>query len=113
MSLISIARDRLVERIGVPIINRSILEPYGKVTNLSVDSSAKSAEVTVELKGESEPIHVDISRYELIETNGRTILFIRAIRISREWMDNAAAEFLVNRPLKIPPDLAGKLRRIL
>ena len=55
MSFFSGSKDRLVGAMALPVLNRSFLAPYGRATELRIDSAQKNAEILIELKGESVP----------------------------------------------------------
>jgi len=60
-------KDRLFEKVAVPILNRTVLAPYGEARELRLNSSDKSAEIVVALKGEEVPVRITVGRYEVSE----------------------------------------------
>lgn len=86
MSFIAQLKDRLVESLALPLLNQSILKPYGKATSLRVDSTNKTAQVVVQLKGENESLQIDLKHYELLKEGDRFFVRIKKIHTSRDWL---------------------------
>lgn len=68
-------------------LNGTVLKPYGKMLNLSIDSKEKTLSCTILPKGETEPIRIDIMRYAIESDGDKKVLVIEEIQVSREWMD--------------------------
>jgi hypothetical protein len=60
---------------------------YGKVLTLKIDSSNKTIDVDVLLKGETEPIKIRVGQ------EGKPGLALTNIQTSRPWMTELAAAF--------------------
>ena len=95
------------------MLNAGILEPYGRVTEFKLDSSSGELDVTLELKGEVEPLRVHIQEYELIEESGRMHLLIHRITTSRPWLTALAENLAVGRKLELPSEVAKTVARFL
>lgn len=113
MGFFSDSKDRLVETMALPVVNRSFLAPYGQARELRINSTNKTAEILVDLKGEEEPLRVHIGRYEFLQKGSDTFVTIHSIETSREWMTGMAQKFLVGRPIKMPAEFAGMLTRVM
>ena|SRR5689334_2826132 len=113
MGFFSDSKDRLLASFALPMLNNSWLKPYGQATDLKLNSSGKSLEVTVQLRGESTPIRVEVQEYELTEEQGKMFVIIKQIATSREWMTQLARNFLVGKQLEVPREVAGTLARAL
>jgi hypothetical protein len=107
------AKDWLVEKTAVAMLNQSVLKPYGTLTRLKLDSSKRSVEAELELRGETQPVRVQIPEYDLLQKNGGTVLIIKSISTSREWLTTLARDFAVERELKIPPSIEKYLPIVL
>ena len=106
MGFLSASKDRLVESMAPGVLNSGVLEPYGRITALKLDSDSGELDVTLELKGEIEPLRVHIQEYELIRDSGRMYLLIRRIVTSRPWLTALAENLTVGRKLELPPQVA-------
>lgn len=113
MGFFSDSKDRLLSSFALPMLNNSWLKPYGRATDLKLNSSDKTLEVTVQLLGESTPIRIEVHEYELLEQSDKTFIVIKQITTSREWMTELARNFLVGKQLEVPPEMAGTLTRAL
>ena len=113
MSLLSDCKDRVLEKMALPLLNGSILKPYGKATRLRINSSAKTVDLELELAGETELLEIQIKQYELLKEGVSSFLLIREIEISRPWLSALAQEHLLNRRLPLPPQAAGALSHLL
>ena len=95
------------------VLNTGMLQPYGRITDLKLNSTAGELDVSLELKGEVEPLRVHIQKYDLSENDGKTFLTIRQIVTSRAWLTALAENLALNRPLELPPEVAKTVARFL
>ena len=102
MGIFSNSKDRLTEKLALPLLNKSILAPYGKATRLSLNSAAKTVELELQLTGERELVRLQVTRYELTKEGDNAYAIIREIQTSREWLTTLAGQHLLNRRLKLP-----------
>lgn len=83
--------------------------PFGTIVDVTLDSSQKSIELNVLLKGETEPVILKVGRYEILEESGRRLIVAREISASREWIDAAVKQYIQGRPFELPARVAGAL----
>ena len=102
-----------MESMATPMINNSLLKPYGQATSLRLNSSEKSAAITLALKGESQPVEINIGKYELIPEGGKVYLILHAVTTSREWLTTLAQEHLINKKLELPEQAAAYAGKLL
>ena len=95
------------------MLNNAWLKPFGQATSLKLDSSNKSAEIVLELKGEQTPLRIHVQDYEVAREADGTFIVIKAVTTSREWMTGMAQAYLVGRRLPVPPEAAGMMARFL
>jgi hypothetical protein len=112
MSFFSNAKDRLIETMALPILNRSALAAFGRATEIRVNTEDKALELLLELNGDDVPVRVRVGGYEFFEDGGDTFVTIHAIETSREWMTTLAERYLLGRPLKLPREVAGVISRL-
>jgi hypothetical protein len=113
MGLFSASKDRLVETMAPGVLNTGLLAPYGRITELKLNSTTGELDVTLDLKGEVEPLRVHIQKYDLSEQDDKTFLTIRQIETSRAWLTALAENLALNRPLELPPEVAKAVARFL
>jgi hypothetical protein len=96
------AKDWLVERAGMAMLNQAVLKPYGTMTSLKLDTTARTIEAELDLKGETQPVRLHVREYELRDEGGKTFIVFKDIQTSREWLTKLASDFVVARPFEIP-----------
>src|SRR5687767_6857613 len=113
MGIFSQAKDRLIESTVPAYLNRSYLEPYGSITDFKINTTNRSIDLVLQLKGEAEAIRLNVEEFELIERDDNTFVQLKRVSTSREWLTRAAQDFLVNRPFRLPPEAGRALKTIL
>src|SRR5687768_1093395 len=96
------AKDWLIEKTAVAMLNQSVLKPYGALTQLKLDTGKRSIDAELELKGETQPVRIQVHEYELLEANGAAYLVIKRISTSRDWLTRLAQDFAVDRKFELP-----------
>jgi hypothetical protein len=113
MGFLSASKDRLIETMGPGLLNAGFLQPYGRVTDLKINSDSGELDVTLELNGEREPLRVHIQQYELLEDDGKMFFVIHRVVTSRAWLTMLAKDLAVGRRLEIPGNVARQVARFL
>ena len=113
MGFFSGAKDRMIESVALPMLNNAWLKPFGHATSLTLDSSNRSAEIVLELKGEHTPLKIHVHQYDVLQEPGGTFVIVKNVTTSREWMTAMAREYVVGRRLPVPPEAAGMMSRFL
>jgi hypothetical protein len=113
MGFFSDSKDRLVAGFALPMLNNGPLKPYGEATDLKLNTSDKTVEVTVALRGEQEPIRVEVQDYALSQDGGKTFVVLNRISTSRAWMTELAQQHLAGKRFEVPPQVASVLARFL
>jgi hypothetical protein len=113
MSFFRKTKDRLIEKTAPSLLNETVMRDYGQITSLEIDSADKTLHVEVLLRGEKDPLRVEILKYEIAQQDGRTCFIAREIRTSREWISTLAQRQLVGRPIPLPQQLSGLVSRLL
>jgi hypothetical protein len=81
-------------------LNSTWLQPYGNLTELEIDAENKTLALTLELKGESQPLQIRIKHYELVDRGDETYLELGEIETSREWVNTLLREHLNEKIIK-------------
>jgi len=98
---------------GAKVAINNYIKEYGKMLKLNLDSKNKSIELEVLLEGETEPLSVNVERYELAEENGKHLLKIYGIQTSRAWINTIAGSYLEGKSFEIPEEYAKMLKVIV
>ena len=96
------AKDWLIEKAGVALLNQAVLKPYGTLTRLKLDTTARTIEADLELNGETQPVNVQVREYELRESEGRATVVLKDIHTSRDWLTTLMKNFVVDREFNLP-----------
>ena len=113
MGILSSAKDRVLEQMALTYLNGNLLAPYGRATSLRIDSTAKTIAIEAELKGESSPVIIKVSGYEIKQEGNRYIARVKGVRTSRAWLTTLAMKHLRNVPFELPAQVGGLLARAL
>jgi hypothetical protein len=95
-------KDWLIKKTVPGLLNDRILKPYGELTAFDFDSSNRSAEGELMLKGEQLPIRIKIGSYSLLTEGDRTYIVINSFIASREWITRMGQDFVVGKKFKLP-----------
>jgi hypothetical protein len=96
------AKDWLVEKAGMALLNQAVLKPYGTLTQLKLDTTARTIEAELELKGEAQPVQLQVREYELCEQDGRATVVLKDVHTSREWLTTLMGNFVVGKEFTLP-----------
>lgn len=101
-----LARNMAVSGVCLSVkcwLNLYLIKEYGEMLKLEIDSENRTMNVEVLLKGESEPIRIQVGRYDYVSGNGESGMVLQNVNTSREWM-NALITNLHPNGLTIPMD---------
>lgn len=113
MGIFSNAKDRMLEQMALTYLNTNLLEPYGRATQLRINSAKKSVHVEIELKGETTPVKVELTEYDLTKEGERYFVVVKEIQTSREWLTTLAREQVCNSPFELPSQVGRMLMMAL
>ena len=113
MGILSTAKDRVLEQMALAYLNGNLLAPYGRATSLRIDSTAKTICMEAELKGETAPVKIEVTDYEIKQEGNRYVAKVKGIRTSREWLTTLAMKHLREVPFELPAQVGGLLARAL
>lgn len=106
------AKDRGVGLVFETWLAKQI-EPYGSVIEFSLDSQRKTFRLEVLLKGESQPVSVTVTEYEVMEDAGKLSLVLKKCAASREWVTLVLQQFVCGKKLLLPDQYAGMIKLAL
>ena len=89
------------------------LEKYGTMVNLSIQPDTKTITAEILLKGEASAIKLTLGGYDIGGTPGKPTLSVASATASREWLQVVLNEFLVGKPIDLPPKAAPLLKLLL
>ena len=100
------AKDRLLATGAKARLNK-LIERYGTLVDLQLNTVDRSLSLTLLLKGEGTPIEIRVHEYTLFTEDGQSVLVIDGSKIdtSREWLTALIRDQVVEKRLVIPENL--------
>ena len=100
------AKDRLLATGAKAHVNK-LIERYGTLVDLQLNTVYRSLSLTLLLKGEGTPIEIRVHEYTLLTTDGKSVLVIDGTKVdtSREWLTALIRDRVVEKRLVIPENL--------
>lgn len=89
------------------------LADLGEVLDVSLDSGRRRVQLRIALRGEAEPVDVDLRRYHVERVDEQDSLTVLEAVASREWLTAALQLFVVGRAFRLPPKAAPVVRMLI
>lgn len=97
-----------IRSVGARMFLNKYVEDLGEVTDIRIDPKANLAVLQVSLKGESQPLRLEVD-YRMEPEHFVTVQF----RCEREWIQNALNRFLAGHRFEIDSGVAQTLLGLL
>jgi hypothetical protein len=103
---LSNAKDRLISSGAKARLNK-LIERYGTLLDLQLNTVDRSLSLTLHLKGEQTPVEIHLREYTLSIVDGRSLLIFdgRKIETSREWLTALIHDRVGENRLAVPDNL--------
>jgi hypothetical protein len=100
------AKDRLLASGAKARLNK-LIERYGTLLDLQLNTVDRSLSLTLHLKGEQTPVEIHLREYTLSIADGRSVLIFdgRKIETSREWLTALIHDRVGENRLAVPDNL--------
>jgi hypothetical protein len=100
------AKDRLFAK-GAKTHCNKLIEQYGTVLDLQLNTADRSLSLKLLLKGEETPIDIHVHDYTFSTAEGKSVLVIdgRKIDTSREWLTKLIHDRIGQKQLVVPDNL--------
>lgn len=100
------AKDRLISSGAKARLNK-LIERYGTLLDLQLNTVDRSLSLTLHLKGEQTPVEIHLREYTLSIVDGRSLLIFdgRKIETSREWLTALIHDRVGEKRLAVPDNL--------
>ncbi len=102
------AKDALSSQAARSYVN-GLIQRYGEVRDLKIDSKEKTVVVVCILKGEPEPVRVRVDRYRIESEGPQRFIRIEACSCSRTWLQHLLEDHVCDRRMKLPSWAAAAL----
>jgi hypothetical protein len=100
------AKDRLLASGARARLNK-LIERYGTLLDLQLNTVDRSLSLTLHLKGEQIPVEIHLREYTLSIVDGKSVLIFdgRKIETSREWLTTLIHDRVGENRLAVPDNL--------
>ncbi|MBV9130128.1 MAG: hypothetical protein JO298_07060 [Verrucomicrobia bacterium] len=97
------AKDVLLAKGARTHLNK-LIERYGVVLDLQLNTVNRSLSLALLLKGEATPIEIHVHEYTLWTADGKSLLTIdgRKVETSREWLTELIRDHVSQKPFVVP-----------
>lgn len=102
------AKDAMASQAARRYVN-GLIARYGEVSDLRIDSKAKTVDLTCTLIGEHEPVTVKVEGYRIKKDGERHFVEIQDCSCSRRWLENLLQDHARGRRLELPSWAAAVL----
>jgi len=89
-----------------------LINEYGEMLKLNLDSKNKNIEIEVMFEGEKEPLKVYIQKYAIMQEEKKHFVQIKSIQTSRTWLNTIASFYLEGKNIEIP-SVYAKILKVL
>jgi hypothetical protein len=107
-------KDAIVSNVLKSIVNYFVTD-FGTLTQFSVDSSNKSLNITVMLKGELNELNLQLFGYAIFFDEGKAFLSFQSLHSSRQWLNLLYQKKFSNKQMKIeiPAKIAKPIKMFI
>ena len=91
------------------VVNMKI-DKFGEVSKLEFNTDAKTIDIEVKLKGETETLKVFIDKYNIREEESKHYLVVNHIKSSKEWLTSVLEEYVNNEKFEVPSEYVKILK---
>jgi hypothetical protein len=85
----------------------------GTMTELSIDTNQRECHVRLDLRGESQPLEIHVTKYDIKQQGDIATITVVDATASREWVTEALRAFVVGRSFTIPPAASAVLKLLV
>jgi len=89
------------------------IKPYGQIISIKIDSTNKAMSLELMLKGELQPLRVELKKYQFVENDEGFFLEISEIGANRYWMDVMVAHFLTGKRYPLPKEFSKPIKALM
>ena len=105
-------KDMAMSALATPLLGKYV-QPYGKLESLDINSSEKLIIIRVLPAGEKHSVTVTVRGGAIVSEEGRQFFTWKSARVSRPWIQQLAEDFLPEKRITIPANVAVILNKAL
>lgn len=105
-------KDMAMSALATPVLGKYI-QPYGKLEALDINTLEKRIIIRVLPEGEDRSVTVTVHGGAIVSEEGRQFFTWKSARVSRPWIQQLAEDFLPEKRITIPANVAVILNKAL
>ena len=105
-------KDMAMSALAAPVL-RKLIQPYGKLESLDINSAEKRIIIRVLPRGEEHSVTLTVRGGAIVAMEGRQYFAWESAAVSREWIQKLAEDFLPEKRIAVPPAAAAILSKVL
>lgn len=110
--LFNTGKDLAVSLTLKKVINMKI-NKFGEVSKLDFNTTNKTIDIEVNLKGEEKVLNVFVDQYNIQEENNKHYLIVDEIRSSKEWISSLLKKYVNNEKFELPNEYVKILKAVI
>lgn len=99
--MFSAAKDMMTSKAAKSYAN-DYIKRYGRVDELTIDSTRCRIDVTCTLNGEVSQIGVTIAKYQIVDEDGKVFLEVLSSSATRPWLQTVMRDHLHGKKIPLP-----------
>jgi hypothetical protein len=105
------AKDHLLAKGAMAHCNK-LIERYGTLLDLQLNTLARTLSLTLRLKGEEAPVEIHVYEYVFSTDEGKSVLVIDGSKVetSREWLTDLIRDHVSQKRISVPNNLEWVVR---
>ena len=109
---VHVSKDTTNSTVFRAVLNQTF-KSYGTVLAFKIDSKDRSFLIEVMMKGEKQPVRIEISKYEFITKGDDVSVIMYSIHANREWMQVVMDTFVLNKEFDLPKKLTAPIQAFM
>jgi len=89
------------------------IKQYGQIISIKIDSTNKSMSLEVMLKGELQPLKIDLYEYKFVEDGSGFYLEVKKIGANRYWIDSLVEMYLTGKRFALPREFSKPIKALM
>jgi len=89
------------------------IKQYGQIISIKIDSTNKAMSLEVMLKGELQPLKIELYEYGFIEEGNHFYLEVKKVGANRYWVDVLVDKYLTKKRFSLPREFSKPIRALM
>ena len=89
------------------------IKQYGQIISIKIDSTNKAMSLEVMLKGELQPLKIELYEYKFIEDGSGFYLEVKRVGANRYWIDSLVEMYLTGKRFSLPREFSKPIRALI